>query len=208
MGTRRHTRCARAAHLAVIPRLEHTFIGAGRRDDSGRGRRRAAPRPLDPDFHGRRRAFPGAVLPAVSSWRLVRQAHGGQRLGRSHRSLHDGETRHGSRHTGGGFGRGDRHLWRRQSFRRNFCHRANGKGPIQDRRHTTTPDAGGNSPRHHDLHDVRVARYSCPAKCHPDAILRHNALRCPGARHHRGCRHACFRFMVARTGRERSPTRG
>jgi hypothetical protein len=72
----------------------------------------------------------------------------------------------------------------------------------------TTPDARGNRPRHHDLHDVRVAWHPSPAKCHPDAILRHNALRCPGARHHRGCHHACFRFVVARKGGERSPTRG
>ena len=118
------------------------------------------------------------------------------------------ETRHRSRLAGCRFGRGDRHLWRRQSFRCNFCDRADGTGPIQDRRHTTTPDARGSRPRHHDLHDVRVAWHPRPAKCHPDAILRHNALRCPGSRHHRGCYHACFRSVVARTGRECSSTRG
>ena len=63
--------------------------------------------------------------------------------------------------------------------------------PVQDRRHTATPDARRHRPRHHDLYDVGVAWHAGPAKCHPDAVLRHDALRCPGSRHHRGCHHAC-----------------
>ena len=48
--------------------------------------RRAAARALDADLHGQRGAVPRAVLSAVPARRAVRQADGGQRLGRGDRA--------------------------------------------------------------------------------------------------------------------------
>ena len=68
-------------------------------------------------------------------------------------------------------------------------------------RHPTPDDAGGDRSRHHDLHHVGAARNPGPAKRHPDAVLRHHAVRGAWPRHHRRRDHARIRPRVARTRR-------
>ena len=87
------------------------------------------------------------------------------------------ETRHRPRHAGGGAGRRDRHLWRRQPVRRLLRSRADGAGAVPRRRHPAPADAGGDRARHLDLHHVGAAGHACHPKRHPDAVLRHHALR-------------------------------
>ena len=93
------------------------------------------------------------------------------------RALDDGAARHGPRHAGRGAGRRAGHLWRRQPVRRLLRAGADGRGAVPHRRHPAPADAGGDRARHLDLHHVGAARHAGDPERHPDAVLRHDALR-------------------------------
>ncbi len=138
-----------------------------------------------------------AVLPAVPARRAVRQADGGQRLGQRHRRIHDGQARRRS-------ARCWRWCWpaRSSPMAASAC-----SSPIfvlvpMARRCSARPtsppaDAGGDRPRHHDLHHVGHAGHAGHPERHPDALLRHHALRGARPRHHRLGHHARLRPVVA-----------
>ncbi len=152
--------------------------------------------------------FLAQFFPAVSSRRPVRQADGGQRLGRSHCALHDREAGHGPRRARGGAGRGHRHLWRGEPVRGDLCARSHGARTVPGGRHPTPDHAGGNRARHHDFHHVGAARNPGPAKRHPHAVLWHHAVRGAWPRHHRRCDHARIRPRLARPRRARGAACG
>ena len=64
----------------------------------------------------------------------------------------------------------------------------------------------GGCARHHDLHHVGVARHTCPAKCDPHAVLRHDTLCSSRPRRYRRSHHARLRAVVAQP-RGRTPRR-
>ena len=134
---------------------------------------RAAARPLDADLHGQRRAIRDAVLPDFPARRDLWEAHGGQRVGRGHRALHDREAWSPARFAGGRACRGACHLWRRQSLRRFLRAGADGAGVVQGGRHTAAADASRNLARNLHFHHVGASRLArdpeCDSRCRSSA---------------------------------------
>ena len=176
-GAARHPRRARLPHLARLSRLEHSSACARRLDHRRGIVGAAAARALDADVHGERRAVRHAILPDLSARRAVRQADGRQRLGVGDRDLHDRAPWRQARRAGGGARRRAGHLWRRQPVRRLLRARADGACAVSRGRDPEAADAGGDRARHVDLHHVDAARHARDPERHPDAVLRHDAVR-------------------------------
>ena len=171
LGLLGHPDRARPADLVRLPGLERAAACAVCRFDSGAVLPRAAACPLDPDLHGQRGRLSGAVLSAVSAWCAVRQADGGQRLGRRDRELYDTAARPAAGGAGGGARRRARHLWWRQFIRRLLRTGADGAGAVSCGWHPAASDASGDRARHLDLHHVGAARHAVDPERDPDAVL-------------------------------------
>ena len=74
-------------------------------------------------------------------------------------------------------------------------------GAVSRRCHSAPADAGGDRAGHLDLHHVGAAGHARDPERHPDAVLRHHALRGARPRHDRLGHHAGLRPVVAGTGR-------
>ena len=198
MGLARHPRRARPSDLACLSRLERAAARARRGAACGGPFGRAAACALDADLHGQRRALRDAVLSALSARRAVRQADGGQRLGHVDRELHDRAPRSERARARGGAGRGGSspmaasacsspslcwRRWRRRCF---------APPPFRSRLMPARDRA-----RHLHLHHVGAARHARDPERDPDAVLRHDAVRRAGPRHHRLGDHARLRPVVA-----------
>ena len=184
--------------MAVVSRLERTGARARGRVDCRRRRERAATRELDHHVHGRGVRLHPAVLPVVPAWRGLRQADGGQRLGRCDRAVDDGASRTAARDTRGRARRCARDLWRRKPVRCVLRACPNGPGTVSCGGCSESPDARGDSARHVDVHDVRAARHTRDPECDSNAVLRYHAVRRTGSRHRRLGDHAGHRPVVAR----------
>ena len=103
------------------------------------------------------------------------------------------------------------HLWRGQPLRRFFRARADGACAVSRRSDPETADAGGDCPRHIDLHHVDAAGHAGDSERDPDAVLRHNAVRGTRPWRYRLCDYAgvwalvaFIRRIAARAGRARA----
>src|SRR5215813_12206079 len=166
--------------MARAARLERAPSRSSRRAACRRVRAGAAARQLDTNLHGQRGDLPGPVLPVVSAWRPVRQAHGRQRLRVGHRGLHDRTAGRAPRRAGGRTRRCSRNLWRRQPVRCFLCARPHGAGVVSISVHSAPLDASGDHAGHLHLHDVSPAGNASDSECDPDAIFRHTPFAAPG----------------------------
>ena len=150
-------------------------------------------------FMGSAARLSGAVLSAVSAWRVVRQADGGQRLGRRDRELHDHSGSAAARAmlavvlagalvTYGGV----------SLFVAFFVLAPMAQELFRAAGDSAASDAGGDRARHLDLHHVGAAGHAVDPERDPDAVLRHDALRRARARHYGIADHAWLRPVVAR----------
>ena len=149
-------------------------------------------------FMGSAAQFLAQFFPLFLLGRAVRQADGGQRLGRGHRALHDASGWARSRAmlavvlagalvTYGGV----------SLFVAFFVLAPMAAGAVPRRGHPAPADAGGDRARHLDLHDVGAARHAGDPERDPDAVLRHHAVRRAGPRRDRLGHHAGLRPVVA-----------
>ena len=200
-GPSRHPAWVGVACLAGLSRVERAAAGACSCTDRRRRFTRAAARSLDADLHGQRGAVPRAILPAIPARRAVRQTHGRQRLGRSHRGLHDRAAGCTPGGTGCGARGGIGDLWRREPVRCLLCLGANGPGAVSGCGHSTAADAGGDRAWYLDVHDDGVSGHARHPECHSDAVLWHHAFRSTRSRHYRVGHHAGIWIVVARPSR-------
>ena len=178
--------------------MERAGAGTGCRVDRRRSGERAAARELDHHVHGRGVGLHPAVLPTFPAGRRVRQADGGQRLGRRDRAVDDRAARSQARGAGGRARRRGGDVRRSQPVRRVLRAGPDGAGAVPGRGHSEPADAGGDRAGDVDVHDVGLAGHARDPERDPDAVLRDHAVRRAWSRHHRVGHHARVRIVVAR----------
>ena len=137
------------------------------------------------------------VLPDIYPRRVVRKAHGRQRIRADDRQFHEHQTwspaGNSCRRACGSAG----HLRRRKSFRRFFCPGADGARIISGSRHPAATDARSNCSWDVDIHHVGNARNARDSEHDSDALFRNHAICGAWIGNHCVGNHVGVRIVVA-----------
>ena len=176
---------------AVVPRLERAGAGAG----GGAGRALFSGDPLlahwTQTFMVAAAGFVAQFFPLFLVGAIFGKLMDDSGSVADDRALHDRKAGHRARDPGGRAGRGASSPTAASvCSSRFFVIVPMAQGLFRTANIPEPADAGGRRAGHHDLHDVGDAGHACRPECHPDALLRHDAVRRAGTRHHRFGDHA------------------